>query len=60
MREKVAVGTPDMVIERLSEMRDALHLNTIVCEFNAGERLSREAIADSLTLFCREVMPAFA
>jgi alkanesulfonate monooxygenase SsuD/methylene tetrahydromethanopterin reductase-like flavin-dependent oxidoreductase (luciferase family) len=59
-REKVAVGTPDMVIERLTEMRDQLHLNRVVCEFNAGERLSRESIAASLSLFCREVMPAFA
>jgi hypothetical protein len=41
-------------------MRDQLHLNRVVCEFNAGERLSRESIAASLSLFCREVMPAFA
>jgi alkanesulfonate monooxygenase SsuD/methylene tetrahydromethanopterin reductase-like flavin-dependent oxidoreductase (luciferase family) len=60
MREKVAVGTPDMVIERLTEMRDQLHLNRIVCEFNAGERLPREAVAASLGLFCKDVMPAFA
>ena len=58
-REKVAVGTPDMVIERLIEMRDQLYLNRIVCEFNAGERLPREAVASSLRLFCKEVMPAF-
>jgi alkanesulfonate monooxygenase SsuD/methylene tetrahydromethanopterin reductase-like flavin-dependent oxidoreductase (luciferase family) len=59
VREKVAVGNPDMVIERLTEMRDQLHLNRIVCEFNAGERLPREAVASSLRLFCAEVMPAF-
>ena len=60
LREKVAVGTPAMVIERLGEMRDKLRLNRIVCEFNAGERLPREKVAASLSLFCREVMPAFA
>jgi hypothetical protein len=49
-----------MVIERLTEMRDQLHLNRIVCEFNAGERLPREAVAASLGLFCKDVMPAFA
>ncbi|HEY7465097.1 MAG TPA: LLM class flavin-dependent oxidoreductase [Dehalococcoidia bacterium] len=59
-REKVAVGTPDIVIERLSEMRDQLHLNRMVCEFNAGERLPSEFVAASLGLFCKEVMPAFA
>jgi alkanesulfonate monooxygenase SsuD/methylene tetrahydromethanopterin reductase-like flavin-dependent oxidoreductase (luciferase family) len=58
-REKVAVGSPDMVVERLIEMRDQLHLNRIVCEFNAGERLPRETVAESLRLFCSEVMPAF-
>jgi len=36
-----------------------LHLNRIVCEFNAGERLPRETVASSLRLFCEEVMPAF-
>jgi alkanesulfonate monooxygenase SsuD/methylene tetrahydromethanopterin reductase-like flavin-dependent oxidoreductase (luciferase family) len=59
LREKVAVGTPAMVIDRLIEMRDQLHLNRIVCEFNAGERLPREAVSNSLRLFCTEVMPAF-
>jgi alkanesulfonate monooxygenase SsuD/methylene tetrahydromethanopterin reductase-like flavin-dependent oxidoreductase (luciferase family) len=58
--EKVAVGSPDMVVERLTEMRDRLHLNRVVCEFNAGERLPRETIAASLSLFCAEVLPAFA
>jgi hypothetical protein len=59
LREKVAVGTPAMVIDRLIEMRDQLHLNRIVCEFNAGERLPRASVANSLRLFCTEVMPAF-
>ncbi len=59
-REKVAVGTPSMVVERLKQMQEQLHLNRIVCEFNAGEQLPREAVAESLALFCSEVMPAFA
>ncbi|HEU0074532.1 MAG TPA: LLM class flavin-dependent oxidoreductase [Dehalococcoidia bacterium] len=59
-REKVAIGTPSMVIERLQEMQAQLNLNRIVCEFNAGEQLPREAVAESLALFCAEVMPAFA
>jgi alkanesulfonate monooxygenase SsuD/methylene tetrahydromethanopterin reductase-like flavin-dependent oxidoreductase (luciferase family) len=59
-REKVAVGTPSMVIERLEEMQEQLHLNRIVCEFNAGEQLPREAVAESLGLFCADVMTAFA
>ena len=59
MRDKVAVGTPAAVVERLQEMQEQLHLSRIVCEFNAGEQLPREAVASSLGLFCAEVMPAF-
>lgn len=58
-REKVAVGTPEMVIDRLREMQEQLHLSCVVCEFNAGERLPREAVANSLRLFCERVMSAF-
>jgi len=57
-REKIAVGTPSMVIERLKELQAQLHLSQIICEFNAGEQLPREAVANSLRLFCAEVMPA--
>ena len=58
-KEKVAVGTPDMVIERLSGMRDALNLSGVVAEFNAGEEIPPDKIASSLRLFCKEVTPAF-
>ncbi len=57
-REKVAVGTPDVVIERLSELRDTLSLTGVVAEFNAGEEIPPDKIESSLELFCEEVMPA--
>ena len=60
MQEKVVVGTPPTVVERLREMQAQLRLNRVVCEFNAGEQLPREAVAESLGLFCAEVLPAFA
>jgi alkanesulfonate monooxygenase SsuD/methylene tetrahydromethanopterin reductase-like flavin-dependent oxidoreductase (luciferase family) len=55
LEEKVAVGTPDMVAERLSRMRDELSLTGVVAEFNAGEQLSPQLIGQSLRLFCKEV-----
>ena len=58
-REKVAVGTPEMVVERIQEMKEALQLSGIVAEFNAGELLPPEAVARSLRLFCERVVPAF-
>ena len=57
-QEKVAVGTPDMVIEQLSRLRDQLSLSGVVAEFNAGEEIPPEKIETSLRLFCEEVMPA--
>ena len=58
-KEKVAVGTPDIVVEQLIRMRDTLSLSGIVAELNAGEELPPEKIASSLRLLCEEVMPAF-
>ena len=58
-KEKVAVGTPDMVIEQLTQMRDALSLSGVVAELNAGEELPPDKIASSLKLLCEEVAPAF-
>ena len=58
MKEKVAVGTPDMVAEQLSRVRDTLSLSGVVAEFNAGEEIPPGKIESSLELFCKEVMPA--
>jgi alkanesulfonate monooxygenase SsuD/methylene tetrahydromethanopterin reductase-like flavin-dependent oxidoreductase (luciferase family) len=59
IEERVAVGTPEMVVERINTLRDELHVNTIVGEFNAGERLPADKVESSLRLFCDKVMPAF-
>ena len=58
-REKVAVGTPEMVVERIQELKEALQLSGVVAEFNAGELLPPEAVSRSLKLFCERVIPAF-
>ncbi len=57
--QKAAVGTPEMVIEQLRNMRDTLSLTGVVAEFNAGELIPEDKISSSLRLFCEEVMPAF-
>ena len=57
--QRVAVGTPEMVVAQLQEMREALDLRGFVIEFNAGEILPPERIARSLRLFCNKVLPAF-
>ena len=59
LREKVAVGTPEMVVERLQEMKETLGLSGVVVELNAGELIPPEGVARSLRLFCERVIPAF-
>ena len=57
--EKAIVGTPDVVIDKIKEIGDALQLSGMVLEFNAGERMSEKKINRSLELFCEKVLPAF-
>jgi len=59
LREKVVVGTPEMVVKRLSEITEVLDLDGILAELNCGGQVPREGVIRSLKLLCQEVMPAF-
>ena len=59
LREKGIVGTPDMVIDRLTELRETAGLDGVSAEINPGSMLSHEQVMASLRLWCREVMPRF-
>ncbi|HEU0218204.1 MAG TPA: LLM class flavin-dependent oxidoreductase [Stellaceae bacterium] len=58
-REKGIVGTPEMVTERLMELRDKAHLAGVSAEINPGSLLSHEQVMESLRLYIQEVMPNF-
>jgi alkanesulfonate monooxygenase SsuD/methylene tetrahydromethanopterin reductase-like flavin-dependent oxidoreductase (luciferase family) len=58
-REKGIVGTPEMVTERLMELRDKAHLAGVSAEINPGSLLSHEQVMESLRLYIQEVMPRF-
>jgi len=60
LEEKVIVGTPPMVVDRLSKISDELHLDGILAELNCGGQVPREGVLESLRLLCSDVMPAFA
>lgn len=60
LEEKVIVGTPDMVVARLSAITEELGLDGILAELNCGGQVPREGVVESLKLLCSEVMPAFA
>jgi alkanesulfonate monooxygenase SsuD/methylene tetrahydromethanopterin reductase-like flavin-dependent oxidoreductase (luciferase family) len=59
LRDKVIVGTPEMVVERLRTVSDELGLDGILAELNSGGQTPREGVLRSLQLLCEEVMPAF-
>ena len=59
VREQVVVGTPEMVVDRLHELRERLQPSGVIFELNAGVMIPREKIARSLQLFCDKVMPVF-
>ena len=56
---KAVVGTPDMVTEQILKMKEALHLTSLIAEFNAGELIPEDKIRNSVNLFCTEVIPQF-
>jgi alkanesulfonate monooxygenase SsuD/methylene tetrahydromethanopterin reductase-like flavin-dependent oxidoreductase (luciferase family) len=59
LREKCIAGTPKMVIERLTQLRDEAQLAGVSAEINPGSMLSHEQVMESLRLYTQEVMPHF-
>ncbi len=59
LREKGIVGTPDMVADRLEELRESAQLAGVSAEINPGSMLSHAQVMASLRLWCQEVMPRF-
>jgi alkanesulfonate monooxygenase SsuD/methylene tetrahydromethanopterin reductase-like flavin-dependent oxidoreductase (luciferase family) len=59
LRDKIVVGTPDMVTQRLAQLRDELGLSGILAELNCGGQIPKSNVRRCLSLLCREVMPNF-
>jgi alkanesulfonate monooxygenase SsuD/methylene tetrahydromethanopterin reductase-like flavin-dependent oxidoreductase (luciferase family) len=59
LRERVAFGTAAGLVDRLTELREMLHLNAIAAELNSGGLLSHEQSKRTLRIMTHEVMPAF-
>ena len=59
MRDKVVVGSPRQVTDRLLALRDELGLDGILAEINCGSLIAHEQVMRALKLLCHEVMPAF-
>ncbi len=59
LRDKVVLGTPRQVTDRLRELSDELGLDGILAEINCGSLIPHEAVMQALRLLCQQVMPAF-
>jgi len=59
LREKVIIGTPDTVTQRLQDLTRKLGLNGILAELNCGGLLPNDKVMRSLQLMCEEVAPRF-
>jgi len=59
MRDKVIIGSPERVADRLEQLREELGLNGILTELNFGALIPSEKMTRSLQLLCEKVMPRF-
>jgi alkanesulfonate monooxygenase SsuD/methylene tetrahydromethanopterin reductase-like flavin-dependent oxidoreductase (luciferase family) len=56
---KVIVGSPERVIDQLTQYKEMLGLTGFTAELNPGGTLPKEVVQRSLKLLTQEVMPAF-
>jgi alkanesulfonate monooxygenase SsuD/methylene tetrahydromethanopterin reductase-like flavin-dependent oxidoreductase (luciferase family) len=57
LRDRVAYGTPDMVVDRLRDLRDRLGVSGVIMESNVGGRIPLDRVLTSIRLYAREVAP---
>ena len=56
-RGRAILGTPEMVADRLAELREQLALSGILAELNCGGLVPHERVMRSLQLLCEKVQP---
>ena len=59
LRDKMIVGTPDQVVEKLQRLRQEIGLDGILAELNPGSLVPHALVMNALRLLCQEVMPRF-
>src|SRR4029453_14136533 len=55
--DPVAYGTPDMVVDRLRQLRDELGLSGVIMESNVGGRVPLDQVVTSIRLYAQEGAP---
>jgi hypothetical protein len=57
LRDRVAYGTPAMVVDRLRQLRNELGLAGVIIESNVGGRIPLHRVLNSIRLYAQEVAP---
>ncbi len=57
LRDKVVVGTPESVLDRLLQLTESLQLSHIVFEHNSGRRIPHDLQMNSVRLLMDKVVP---
>jgi alkanesulfonate monooxygenase SsuD/methylene tetrahydromethanopterin reductase-like flavin-dependent oxidoreductase (luciferase family) len=57
LRDKVVVGTPESVLDRLLQLTESLQLSHIVFEHNSGRRIPHDLQMKSVRLLMDQVVP---
>jgi alkanesulfonate monooxygenase SsuD/methylene tetrahydromethanopterin reductase-like flavin-dependent oxidoreductase (luciferase family) len=57
LRDRVAYGTPEMVVDRLRQLRAELGLSGVIMEPNVGGRIPLDRVLTSIRLYAEEVAP---
>jgi alkanesulfonate monooxygenase SsuD/methylene tetrahydromethanopterin reductase-like flavin-dependent oxidoreductase (luciferase family) len=59
LRDKMIVGTPDQVAEKLQRLDQEIGLDGILAELNPGSLIPHALVMNALRLLCQDVMPRF-
>jgi alkanesulfonate monooxygenase SsuD/methylene tetrahydromethanopterin reductase-like flavin-dependent oxidoreductase (luciferase family) len=59
LREKLIVGSPERVADRLMGLKETLGLDGILAEMNCGTKIPHQRVMKSLQLLCEKVKPKF-
>ncbi len=59
LRDKIIVGTPEQVTDRLLGLREEIGLDGILAELNCGTKIPKDRVMTSLRLLCERVKPQF-
>jgi alkanesulfonate monooxygenase SsuD/methylene tetrahydromethanopterin reductase-like flavin-dependent oxidoreductase (luciferase family) len=59
LKERMIVGTPGRVVDRLKQLEEELGLDGILAELNPGSLVPHARVMEALRLLCEEVMPRF-